>query len=266
MKFSGQLQSATWEANDHGNIGPGWPVLGKTFVRQVPVAAFLIGPSGPSVRSSFQGDFGHQDPYGQGMGPMGGDDPYQDLDDREEEAAENEMEEKSEHLTHMTCGISSGPDGGSQVTCGVPMYRDKATGAPYIMPLYTEPTKAPAKAAASTGTTGSTMVFSSPQAEAEAARAQMVEAASSARIRSDALNLLRGFLDAAPPPVAQNNTPSGFFLKGPGAPSKVFYPIPSKTSPTGIEVVPDVGPLGEPTPEVPGLAPGANTPGVANGL
>lgn len=258
MKFAG-LQ---WEA--HGNIAPGWLVEKVQFVQNVPGGtSFLAGPpSGPSVRSSFQGDV-HQDPF-QGMSQMGDDPDAQELDDREEEAAENDMEEKSEHLTHMTCGISSG-DGGSQVTCGVPMYRDKATGAPYIMPLYTEPTR-PAKAAG-TGTTGttSTMVFSSPQAEAEAARAQMVEAASSARIRSDALDLLRGFLDAAPPPTAPN-TPSGFFLKGPGAPSKVFYPIPSKTSPTGIEVVPDVGPLGEPTPEVPGLAPGANTPGVANGL
>eukprot|EP00913_Durusdinium_trenchii_P009609 g9028.t1 len=75
----------------------------------------------------------------------------------------------------------------------------------------------------------------------------MLEASSSARIRSDALNLLRGFLDSAPPATPPSPA-SGFFFKGPGAPSKVFYPIPSKTSPTGIEVVPDVGPLGEPTP------------------
>lgn len=263
MKFSGLQSFTAWDAG-HGNIAPGW--LGQKFVP--PVASFLAGASWPSgvgsVRSSFQGDDLGQDPYASYGQGMGGNDLDQELDDREEEAAENDMEEKSEHLTHMTCGISSGPDGGSQVTCGVPMYRDKATGAPYIMPLCTEPTR-PAKVAGDATTTGSTMVFSNPQAEAEAARAQMVEAASSARIRSEALSLLRGFLDAAPPQTAPN-TPSGFFLKGPGAPSKVFYPIPSKTSPTGIEVVPDVGPLGEPTPDIPGLAPGANTPGVANGL
>lgn len=47
-----------------------------------------------------------------------------------------------------------------------------------------------------------------------------------------------------------------------GAPAKTFYPIPSKTSPTGLEVVPDVGPLGEPTPEpmVPMHAPGVSRP------
>eukprot|EP00434_Breviolum_minutum_P001174 symbB.v1.2.001026.t1/scaffold52.1/size380577/16 len=234
-----------------------WISPGLQCRKRTALASFL---EGPVPRTSFQG-FGD---YGQGnMTNM----QNQELDDREEEAAENDMEEKSEHLTHMTCGISSGADGGSQVTCGVPMYRDKATGAPYIMPLYTEPMKAGAKA--TQPASGSTMVFSSPQAEAEAARAQMVEASSSARIRSDALNLLRGFLDNAPAPTsaAPGGAPSGFFFKGPGAPSKVFYPIPSKTSPTGIEVVPDVGPLGEPTPDVPaGLAPGMNTPAVSNGL
>ncbi|CAK9116384.1 unnamed protein product [Durusdinium trenchii] len=220
-----------------------------------PATSFLCGPK--RTWSSFTGDLGSAQAmpgYGQQGNIQQG---YQDLDSREEEAAE-EMEEKSEHLTHMVCGISSGADGGSQVTCGVPMYRDKATGAPYIMPLYTEPMR-PKGAAGSSGAPGS-VTFSSPQAEAEAARAQMLEASSSARIRSDALNLLRGFLDSAPPATPPSPA-SGFFFKGPGAPSKVFYPIPSKTSPTGIEVVPDVGPLGEPTP---GLVQGnMNNPGVS---
>ncbi|CAJ1407587.1 unnamed protein product [Effrenium voratum] len=225
------------------------------------------GPSG-KLRSSFQG-YGHPGfGHGQGM-PDYMQQNYQDVDMKEEEAAEDEMEEKSEHLSHMVCGISSGAEGGSQVTCGVPMYRDKATGAPYIMPLYTEPMGpkgTAAERAGAAGGVGSTVVFNSPQAEAEAARAQMMEAAASTRIRGEALNLLRGFLDNAPPPTPPT-PPSGFLFKGPGAPSKVFYPIPSKVSPTGIEVVPDIGPLGEPTPDVPSMGLGGmNMRGVASNV
>ncbi|CAE7613475.1 unnamed protein product [Symbiodinium sp. KB8] len=244
-----------------GGVGRSRPHL-AAFFGQAP------GMHDPYAQNHYGGyDQGYgQGGYGQGgydQGGYGQGHGYdQDISMKEEEVAEeDDMEENSEHLSHMTCGISSGAEGGSQVTCGVPMYRDKATGAPYIMPLYTEPVgpKAGLSSSEKAGAGGGApVVFSSPAAEAEAARAQMMEAAASTRIRTEAMNLLRGFLDNAPAPPA-TSSPSGFLFKGPGMPSKLFYPIPSKTSPSGIEVVPDIGPVGEPTPEVPG---GMNAPGV----
>mmetsp|Transcript_104584 Transcript_104584/g.337248 ORF Transcript_104584/g.337248 Transcript_104584/m.337248 type:complete len:197 (-) Transcript_104584:52-642(-) len=119
----------------------------------------------------------------------------------------------------LICGVSVG-DGHSNghISCGIPMYRDKTTSAPYILPLYTQP----APAAKSGATSGA---------------AAAMEVAASARLRQDALQLLKRFLDAAP----ASDTGS----VGPDLPEGVMaYPIPSKRVPGSVEVVPDLGPIG----------------------
>eukprot|EP00930_Biecheleria_cincta_P103328 TRINITY_DN95280_c0_g1_i1.p1 TRINITY_DN95280_c0_g1~~TRINITY_DN95280_c0_g1_i1.p1 ORF type:complete len:224 (+),score=39.37 TRINITY_DN95280_c0_g1_i1:89-760(+) len=165
--------------------------------------------------------------------------PQQRTAFQEEGGLQGQLPETGSKLTHMVCGVSAGASGGSQISCGVPMYKDAATGAPYIMPLFTQPrVDRRGGAAAAAALTG------------PAAKAQLLEAAASAQIRSEAMSLLRGFLNSAPPAPA-GASPSGFLGAAPA--SNIYYPIPSKPVPTGIEIVPDVGPVGAgtPAPEAP---------------
>lgn len=129
----------------------------------------------------------------------------------------------------LICGVSAG-DG--RIACGIPMYRDKQTSAPYIMPLYTQPLAAPSKSVA----------------EAVDPVASRMEAAASVRLRQEALDLLRRFLDAAPavgspPPQPLPGTPATSpNLPRPGG--GMYYPVPSKKAPAGIQLAAiDLGPI-----------------------
>merc|ERR1712217_971250 len=71
------------------------------------------------------------------------------------DAAEGEGEEKPEKHG-LICGVSAGDGhGDGRVTCGIPMYRDKQTRAPYILPLYSQPPPGAAAAANSNAPIGS---------------------------------------------------------------------------------------------------------------
>lgn len=134
------------------------------------------------------------------------------------------------HRRSLLCGIAADEAGGEgRVICGIPLRRDRQTGAPYVVPLYEQPR---------------TGVVNSPGSTADAA-AQRMQAAVSARLRQQALELLSRFLDAAPVDVASGiDAPT----LAPG-----MYPVPSKVAPAGMDIV-DM----EPTR---GVAPGFAFPG-----
>eukprot|EP00927_Polykrikos_kofoidii_P069006 TRINITY_DN64391_c0_g1_i1.p1 TRINITY_DN64391_c0_g1~~TRINITY_DN64391_c0_g1_i1.p1 ORF type:complete len:154 (-),score=23.30 TRINITY_DN64391_c0_g1_i1:120-581(-) len=79
----------------------------------------------------------------------------------------------------IICGVSVGDksNGGGKITCGLPIYNDKSTGAPYVMPLYTQSARSePASASASS------------------TQAELFEAQASVKLRQEALELLKQFL------------------------------------------------------------------------
>eukprot|EP00933_Yihiella_yeosuensis_P034726 TRINITY_DN28208_c0_g1_i1.p1 TRINITY_DN28208_c0_g1~~TRINITY_DN28208_c0_g1_i1.p1 ORF type:complete len:224 (-),score=33.15 TRINITY_DN28208_c0_g1_i1:104-775(-) len=139
----------------------------------------------------------------------------------------------------LICGVSATAENGSggRISCGLPMYRDKETGAPYIVPLYSEPESRPGRGSAPT------------QAEAAAS-------AASTKLRRDALELLRRFLDSTPAGAGTevSDAAEGTSSPGPlvptvpsGLPSGMgqglYYPVPNRNVPNGVEVVPDLGHL-----------------------
>mmetsp|Transcript_83717 Transcript_83717/g.147756 ORF Transcript_83717/g.147756 Transcript_83717/m.147756 type:complete len:225 (-) Transcript_83717:63-737(-) len=148
----------------------------------------------------------------------------------------------------IICGVATG-DGHSdgRITCGIPMYREHQSGAPFILPLYMQP-------AATTGGGGG---------GGGGGGASTVEAAISGRLRQEALMLMKRFLDVAPPEAPA--------LPGGGG---MYYPVPDKKTPGGIAIVsngtavplpPDLGPslpkFGNYQPtsgEVPVMGAGAN--------
>lgn len=109
----------------------------------------------------------------------------------------------------IICGVSTGEGGADgRIICGIPVRRDKLTGAPYVMPLYVQP---PARGSRPSGA-----------AETTDLEAQRMQAAASVRLRQQALELLARFLDVAP---------------APGGDVAGVYPVPSKAAPAGLELV-----------------------------
>merc|ERR1719456_1856568 len=92
----------------------------------------------------------------------------------------------------IICGVSTG-DGHSdgRISCGIPMFREHQSGAPFILPLYMQP-KAP-KDAGGGGAEGAGGSSSSAGSAAD-----VMEAKVSGELRQEALVLLKRFLDSAP--------------------------------------------------------------------
>mmetsp|Transcript_31712 Transcript_31712/g.62296 ORF Transcript_31712/g.62296 Transcript_31712/m.62296 type:complete len:151 (+) Transcript_31712:53-505(+) len=112
----------------------------------------------------------------------------------------------------IVCGVSAGNgvNNAGQITCGIVQSRDPKTGAPFVVPLYQQPPTT------------------------EAAKSPM-EVAVSARIRQEALELLKRFLDRSPASKSATTPPMPT-----GA-----YPVPNAQVPGWMETVPDVGAIGK---------------------
>jgi len=118
------------------------------------------------------------------------------------------------HRRSLICGVAAQEAGGEgRVVCGIPVRRDRRTGAPYVVPLYEQPQLG-----------GGVRPAASPDLVA-----QRAQAAASVRLRSQALELLARFLDTAPSEAAAD---AGSPTLAPG-----LYPVPSKSAPAGMELV-----------------------------
>jgi len=152
--------------------------------------------------------------------------------------------DKDPKETSVVCGVEPG-DG--KIACGIPLYKDEKTGAPFILPIYRTPKDegqtqtsfgghAPIQ-----GASGSTLglesgIVTSQMSQAGAvaeAKAKLLKVQTAAKLKEEAMTLLKRFLDVAPPtPVAQVSKAGG---------SALYYPAPDRTAPGGVVVVsPDV--------------------------
>lgn len=167
----------------------------------------------------------------------------------------------SGHKRKIICGTSAA-DG--KVACGIPMYRDPETDAPYILPIYvSQRTPKPKQnlacgmSADGGGFACGMPVFNDQETQIPVVLpmfgrppyrppvdpylpygvppSYLQEAHDSMMLRKDALDLLRRFLDASDNdavPLAPDTT------IGPGSlGSGLAYPVPSKKVPGGVQVV-----------------------------
>jgi len=127
----------------------------------------------------------------------------------------------------IICGVATG-DGHSdgRITCGIPMFREHQSGAPFILPLYMQPNESGGGGGGGGGSASGA--------------ADVMSAKISGELRQEALLLLKRFLDSAP-----DNAPAA------GGGGGLYYPVPDKKTPQGIAIVstgvqvplpPDLGP------------------------
>eukprot|EP00930_Biecheleria_cincta_P071364 TRINITY_DN58874_c0_g1_i1.p1 TRINITY_DN58874_c0_g1~~TRINITY_DN58874_c0_g1_i1.p1 ORF type:complete len:259 (+),score=60.82 TRINITY_DN58874_c0_g1_i1:54-779(+) len=139
-----------------------------------------------------------------------------------QQAAEAKRAASEEKGQHIVCGRSTRESGGGHDYCGIPMFYDPSTGAPFLLPVFTKPA---AKVL--------------PEAD-PAQLAKLQEASLAAGFRKEGLRLVAGALGNAPllpiPPSLEDDGSSA------GLKVSLTFPVPTKTAVDGVPQLPDFGP------------------------